>query len=392
MSSPPKIRVGLVGLSASALVAWAEQGHLAYLLSTRGRSHYSVVALLNSSVSAAEAARSHFKLPSSVKCYGDPNTLAKDEEVDLVVVNTRVDVHYRTVEPSLRAGKSVYIEWPLVENLERAEELLQGKTYPDSIIGLQGRVSPITLCVKEILASGAVGKVLSSKVEAYGNLLRRDSFPDAVAYFGDRKVGGHQINIAFGHLLDYVHHTLGEFKEFDSRMQIQRPVKNVVGGNGNTIRTIDVNVPDLLSLHGTLAPGQTNIADGAILAFTFIHGQQFKGEPGLTWSINCENAELRITAPGPYLMSDSYDGPINIRLFDYATGEVKDLGWDWQDWQKELPIRTRIVAEVYERYVEWIQNGKPEKVEEGRNWPRLADAMVRMKEFDQLYKQFDPKW
>ena len=50
------IHVALVGLSASAKVTWAADAHLPYLLSARGKQHYELVALLNSSVEAAESA------------------------------------------------------------------------------------------------------------------------------------------------------------------------------------------------------------------------------------------------------------------------------------------------------------------------------------------------
>lgn len=392
-SNSQKIRVALIGLSASAKVSWAEEGHLAYLQSPHGSKRYEVVALLNSSIKAAESAQSHFNLPTSVKCYGDPEALAADPNVDLVVCNTRVDVHFPTTAPSLRVGKAVFVEWPLTENLQKALDLTKNKEYLDSIIGLQGRVSPITLRVKEILASGAVGKVLSSTIQSFGNLLQRDSFPETLTYFGDRKVGGHQINIANGHMIDYVLDVLGGFKDFQGRMQNQRPVKKVVDGNGAVVGETESDVPDFLTIHGALKKetGKADIADGATLVSTFRHGTPFKGHPGFEWSINGTKGELLITAPGPYLMSDSYDGPIKIELHDHATDTVKDLGWDWKDWQKELPIRSRIVAELYERYAEWVQGGR-KGVKEGRDWPRLQDAVLRMEFFHKLYKQYDPSW
>ena len=71
-------RVALVGLSASAKVNWAAHAHLPYLLSAQGRQHYEVVALLNSSVEAAQSAKSAFNLSENVKAYGDPLKLASD--------------------------------------------------------------------------------------------------------------------------------------------------------------------------------------------------------------------------------------------------------------------------------------------------------------------------
>ncbi|KAI4615380.1 uncharacterized protein J4E87_009273 [Alternaria ethzedia] len=386
----PPIRVALAGLSSSAKVTWAADAHLPYLLSHRGKQHYQLVALLNSSTQAAEAAKKTFALPEDVKAYGDPSTLAEDPDIDLVVVCTRVDVHFSVAESSLKAGKAVYIEWPVTQDLASTVNLAELVHEPrNSIIGLQGRVAPITLRLKDILAANTIGKVLSSQVRAFGNLLQRDALPESLEYFADRKVGGHPINIHYGHMIDYVHEVLGGWEESHTKMQIQRPNLKLLGADGSVNRAVKTDVPDLISVHGTLNTEKGVTVPGATLAASFRLGQSFKGEPGFVWYIAGETGELRVTAPGPYLMSgDSYDGPISIQHHDYATDEVRDLGWDWPEWQKELGLRARSVAEVYERYAQWVEGGMGSVVE-GREWPSVADGVALMKEFDEIYKEFD---
>lgn len=139
------LRVALIGLSASAKTSWASKAHLPYLVSTRGKQHHEVVALLNSSEEAAKRAREHYSLPSSVKTYGDPPTLAEDRDIDLVVCTTRVDAHYDSIEPSIRAGKGIFCEWPLAENYTRASALTDNTLFENSVIGLQGRVESCLL-------------------------------------------------------------------------------------------------------------------------------------------------------------------------------------------------------------------------------------------------------
>lgn len=383
------IRTAIIGLSASAVTSWAASAHLPYLLSPRGRERYEVVALLNSNVSAAEAARKTFNLPSSIKTYGDPRNLAEDPDVDLVVCCTRVDIHFRTVEPSLRAGKAVFVEWPLAENLPRALALTDDKPVPNSIIGLQGRVSPVTLRLKEILAEGVIGKVLSSHVISYGALLPRDALPESMEYFVERKRGGNPIIIENGHSLDWVHEVLGEFEEFDSRMQIQRPKIKILGSGERVRNVVETDVPDLLSTQGTLkareCDGEVSVAEGALFTHIFRHGPPFKGQPGVSWVINGEKGELLVTMGERFLFLED---PIVIQLHDHATNEVKELAWDWADWQKDLPVKARGVAELYERYAEWFKSGQ-ENIIKGREWPTLADAVLRMRQFDQVFQQFD---
>jgi predicted dehydrogenase len=386
------IRVALVGLSSSAKASWASDAHLPYLLSEQGRSHYKVVALLNSSVKAAKAARKEYKLNPSVNVYGNPNDLAADPDVDLVVVNTRVDTHFSTAETSIRAGKAIYIEWPLTENLQRALELTKDHDLSNSLIGLQGRVTPLILRIKQILAEGTIGQVHNSEVKAYGTMFKRDAFPESFSYFADRKVGGHQVNIHYGHMIDYIHEVLGNWEDFQSRMQVQHPDLNLLAPDGSVTGTVKSNVPDFLTVHGTLKPGKADISPGALLSVTFRAGPSLKGQPGFTWTIHGSKGELVITAPGPYLMSgDSYDGPVKIHFHDHSSDELLDLEWDWEEYQKQFALRVRSVAEMYERYARWVESGKGE-VETGYEFPRLADGVGLMKEFDKLYKQHDPEW
>jgi predicted dehydrogenase len=383
----PPIRTAIIGLSASAITSWAASAHLPYLLSTYGKKHYEVVALLNSSVPAAEAARTTFDFPSSVKTYSDANALAQDPDIDLVVCCTRVDVHFSTIEPSIRAGKAVFVEWPLAENLSRALELTGSKPMPNSIIGLQGRVSPVTLRIKALLAEGVIGKVFSSHVVSYGALLPRDALPEGMEYFAERKLGGNPIIIENGHSLDWMHEVLGEFEDFDSRMQIQRPKVKVLGTEGGLKETIGTDVPDLVTMQGTLEAreGEGGVMEGALFTHVFRHGTPFRGQPGLTWNINGEMGELLITMGEKFLFLED---PVVIQLHDHATDEVKELAWDWAGWQQDLPIKARGVAELYERYAEWVQAGQ-KHVTKGKEWPTLEDAVRRTRQFDTIFQQFE---
>ena len=77
----PPVRVGLIGLSARAKTSWASLAHLPYLQASDGK--FQIVALCNSSISAARSAIDAYQLPTSTKAYNDPNDLANDTEVGL---------------------------------------------------------------------------------------------------------------------------------------------------------------------------------------------------------------------------------------------------------------------------------------------------------------------
>lgn len=195
------IRTAIIGLSSSAKTAWASAAHLPYLLSPRGREKYTIVALCNSSADAAKQAITTYNLPGETKAYGDPQSLADDPDIDLVVCCTRVDVHHPTVLPSIKAGKHVFVEWPLAQDVKHAAELADTAKASGSktILGLQGRLSPPIVRVREILEQGRIGKMLSSELLAAGGTMDREILPPGLAYFADRAVGGNIYTIGFGH-------------------------------------------------------------------------------------------------------------------------------------------------------------------------------------------------
>lgn len=198
----PTTRVGLIGLSSSAKTAWASRAHLPYLDSPRGRSKFAVTALLNSSAAAAERALAAYDLPrDAVRAHGDPAALAADPAVDLVVCNTRVDTHFDAVLPSVRAGKDVFVEWPLAHDAHHARVLAEEarRAGGRGVVGLQGGLAPVARKVRALLDEGSIGKVLSSELRAFGGLGDRETVPGALSYFTDRSVGGNIYVIGFGH-------------------------------------------------------------------------------------------------------------------------------------------------------------------------------------------------
>lgn len=131
--------------------------------------------------------------------------LANDPDVDLVVCSVRVDRHFQTVKPSLVAGKTVYVEWPLDRNAEVARELtaLAVKHNAKTIVGLQSGMAPILRKVRDVVKSGAIGRVVSSwYLGSCGNDLHKESHN--VRYFLDRDVGGSVMSIHVGHGLETV--------------------------------------------------------------------------------------------------------------------------------------------------------------------------------------------
>lgn len=390
------IRVAMIGLSASAATSWASDAHLPYLLSARGRQKFAIVALCNSSVEAARRAIETYKLPSETRAYGDPTALASDPDVELVVCCTRVDLHHQTTMPSVEAGKDVFIEWPLAQDAARARELAAAARASGSrtLVGLQGRLSPAVVKLRQLLDSGRIGKVLSSEVRAAGGSLDRLVLSSQLEYFTDRRVGGNIITIGFGHcetsflsaigttltipVFDQVQHVLGSVAEARALLQLQRPeVPLRDPSTRETVGTAHSDVPDLV-----LATG--SVASGASVLVRFRRGQPFPGDAGLVWTVNGERGEVRLRAQGgPTLQANAYAEPVTLELHDYAADTVQEVGWEWEEWQAELPVRGRSVAMLYERFAQGSDG-----VDNDQGTPSFEDAVERHAQLEKLLESW----
>ncbi|KAI9149095.1 transcription co-repressor GAL80 [Paramyrothecium foliicola] len=354
------IRVALIGLSSSATTAWASSAHLPYLLSARGKSRYEIVALCNSSVESAQSAVKAYGLSAETRTYGDPEALANDPDIDLVVDSTRVDVHYPTILPSVKAGKNVYVEWPLADNVAHAQELtdLANKSGSRTIVGVQGRLSPPVAKLRELLQQGRIGKVLSSQFRGFGGTNDRERLPSGLKYFLDPAIGGNIFTIGYGHPFDQVQHVLGDFERLDGRLHLQRPDGRVFDSKTKeVIETVASGVPDLFITTGSLAASDV-AQKGAPVLMYFRRGAPFPGEPALIWSINGEKGEIRLTAQaGTALHASAYSGPVIIEVHDFESDKVEQVEWKWADWQEELPVVGRSVAAVYDAYADGRTDG-----------------------------------
>ncbi|TQV95627.1 oxidoreductase family protein [Cordyceps javanica] len=377
------IRTAIIGLSGNAITSWASNAHLPYLLSERGRSQYQIVALLNSTVESAKNSIKLFSLPPETKAYGNPDDLAQDPDVDLVVCATRVDVHYKSTLPSVRAGKRAFIEWPLAQDAKHAQELADAAASHNThtLVGHQGRFAPVMVKLKEVLESGRIGKVLSSDARAFGGTNSRESIGAGLGYFVDRTVGGNVFTIGFGHFFDGLQYTLGDLQDATAHFQLQRPDVKLVDSTGKVVDTITSTVPDLIIVNGTLN-GAESIKQGATVSLRFRRGEPFKGEPGFVWSINGEKGEIRLTAVnGPTFHAFADNDTVAIEVHDFETDQVEKIDWDWSEWERELPVVARSIGKLYDKYASG-QNDAADGV------PSFHTALHRHQQLEELLSQW----
>jgi predicted dehydrogenase len=196
------IRVGLIGLSSEpAGLGQGKWGVSAHLASLHPSPHYEVVAVCNSSVESARRSIEFHKLPASVKAYGSAEDLANDPDVDLVDVSVEVGKHLLAAKPALLAKKQVFVEWPLGASTSEAEEMLQLAKEANlrTAVGTQFRADPWLAKAKQLVESGAIGRVTSSDVQISSPLGPITTWTAEAEYYLDFKSGGNEFHIFFAH-------------------------------------------------------------------------------------------------------------------------------------------------------------------------------------------------
>src|SRR5712691_12295636 len=156
MATSSKIRVGNVGASASRGFA-----SIAHVPALRALPEFEFVAVCTARQESAEAAARHYGVKLA---FSDPEKLAAHPDIDLVTVSVKVPDHYRPVMAAIEAGKHVYCEWPLGRDSAEAVAMLDAAERQGArhVVGLQGQMSPAINYVKDLVAQGYVGKVLTA--------------------------------------------------------------------------------------------------------------------------------------------------------------------------------------------------------------------------------------
>jgi predicted dehydrogenase len=254
------IRVGVVGLSASG--GWAATAHVPALAGVDG---YELRALSASSSESARAAGEKYGVPLT---FTSAEELARCEEVDIVVVTVRVPQHLELIRPALEAGKMVLSEWPLGADLAQAEELAARAHRRGLVtaIGLQARSAPPLRYLRDLVAEGYAGRVLSTSMLGSGDAW-----------------GATLLSIPFGHSVDALTMVLGEFREASAHIENLRPeVTNVTTG-----AIAAKSAEDQVAVTGLLE-------SGAVAAMHFRGGRSRATE--FHWEINGSEGDLVVKA------------------------------------------------------------------------------------------------
>jgi predicted dehydrogenase len=238
-----KLRLGLIGASVKG--TWSARSHLPAL---RASSDVELAAVCTTRADSAEAARSAW---GARLAFDDWHKMVASPEIDAVAVVVRVPSHYAPTKAALEAGKHVYCEWPLGRTTSEAIELAalakaQGLT---TAVGLQARVNPALMHMKELVAAGYVGEVMALHVSLMreGVLTR----PSNRTWQRDAELGANTLTIANGHTIDAMRFVVGDFGRLSAVVATQ--AKQWLDTGTNTL--LDVTSPDNVLTSGRLTNG-----------------------------------------------------------------------------------------------------------------------------------------
>jgi predicted dehydrogenase len=360
MSSKNKIGVGIIGVQPGRSFA-----AIAHIPALKALPQYEIAAISTTRRESAQAAAKEYGIPRS---YDNHRDLVNDPGVDLVAVTVKVPHHLELVTAALQAGKAVYCEWPLGNGLAEAQQMadLARSKKLHTAVGLQARAAPAVNFVRDLVAQGYVGEVLSTTLIGTG--MNWGPYVDAPnAYTFDARNGATMLSIPIGHTLDALCYALGEVSEVSATCAQRRTSAIQV----ETGATLPMTAKDQIAVSGLLQ-------NGAVLSVHY-RGGMSRGT-GLLWEINGTEGDLQITSIGGH-----------AQLFDLTVRGGK--GQDQATQPLEIPAKYHWapagatgfalnVAQAYMRLADDMRDG-------AHTCPTFDDAVTRHKVIDAIAASAD---
>jgi predicted dehydrogenase len=271
-----KIRIGFIGLKPDS--HWAAAANLPALRSLAD--DFEIVGVANRSYESSKKSAEALNLPHA---FENTQSLISSTEIDLVVVTVKVPYHFELVSAALNAGKHVFCEWPLGNGLEEGRKLAELASQKGVVaaIGTQMRYAPEVTYLKQLIADGYVGKVLSTTLIGAGGSWGNEATEDHY-YLYDQANGATLQAIPLAHTLVGLTEVLGSIDQLSARMLTQFDQVRIT----DTGDLKGKNTQDQLLIHGTLK-------GGAALSVHY-RGGITRGT-NLLWEINGTEGDLQVT-------------------------------------------------------------------------------------------------
>ena len=243
MTTQSPIRIGLIG--ANIHQGWSPRAHLPALQAHR---QFDLAAVCTTRRESSDEAMAAFDAGSA---WDDYNRMLTDADVEAATISLRVPLHYEPTMASLRSGKHTFTEWPLGRTTAEAVEMAEAARQQGvrTAVGLQARANPAIVHLRNLVADGYVGRVMTCHVR-----LMREGVLSRVSgrtWQRDNELGANTLTIACGHAIDALCSVVGEFADVAAVVSTQAATWHET----DTGRDLPVTSPDNILVSGNLRNG-----------------------------------------------------------------------------------------------------------------------------------------
>lgn len=221
----------------------------------------------------------------------DFRAITENPDIDIVHICSPNDAHKEQLLSAMAHGKHIYCDKPLTATMAEAEEVRTALASYTGVaqVTFQNRFFPATLRAKQLVDEGFLGDLL----EFRGSYLHSGSADPAapLRWKLSAKAGGGVIADLASHILDLLHHLLGDYDRLLASTHIAYPERPSASEPG---RTVPVDAEDCVMMLARMKRGgighieATKIATGA--------------EDELRFEIHGSNGALRFNTMNPHFL------------------------------------------------------------------------------------------
>jgi predicted dehydrogenase len=232
------IKVGLIG------AGWMGRAHAAaFENATRifgdEPATLQIVSVADVSEAAARDFAMRFRVPHWSKQWRE---LVADPEIDVIDITTPNDAHPEIAIAALAAGKHVYCEKPMANTAADAKAMRDAAVMAGvrTLVGFNYLCSPIQAYAKELIMSGALGKIFHFRGTFDNDYMVDPAFP--FTWRTDAKAAGRAgaLGDMTTHVISLAHYLVGEVTEVCAARQTLHPVRKTAAGVERLVENDDL--------------------------------------------------------------------------------------------------------------------------------------------------------
>lgn len=143
--------------------------------------------------------------------------LDTDMDIDVVTIATPNGLHAKQALQVLSRKKHVVIEKPIALKKSEAEEIIFKALHVHRHVFavMQNRYSPPSVWIKDLIASGALGKIYMVQINCFWN--RDERYYTNGSWHGNSDLDGGTLFTQFSHFIDIMYWLFGDIKNISAR-------------------------------------------------------------------------------------------------------------------------------------------------------------------------------